>query len=80
MQNTMLWCFCSDVIYNRVVPDTIHAAFMKAASYFKIKLITIPIDPVTFKVDVKKMERAITKNTVMVRHATSTDSYMILTT
>ncbi|KAL0141067.1 pyridoxal phosphate-dependent transferase [Mucor lusitanicus] len=49
-----------------VVPDTIHAAFMKAASYFKIKLITIPIDPVTLKVDVKKMERAITKNTVMI--------------
>ncbi|KAG2214042.1 hypothetical protein INT46_004957 [Mucor plumbeus] len=49
-----------------VVPNTIHAAFMKAASYFKIKLITIPIDPVTLKVDVKKMERAITKNTVMI--------------
>ncbi|CAO3614694.1 unnamed protein product [Mucor fragilis] len=49
-----------------VVPDTIHAAFMKAANYFKIKLITIPIDPVTLKVDVKKMERAITKNTVMI--------------
>lgn len=41
---------------------------MKAANYFKIKLITIPIDPVTLKVDVKKMERAITKNTVMVMH------------
>lgn len=50
------------------MPDTIHAAFMKAANYFKIKLITIPIDPVTLKVDVKKMERAITKNTVMVMH------------
>lgn len=41
---------------------------MKAASYFKIKLITIPIDPVTLKVDVKKVERAITKNTVMVMY------------
>lgn len=50
------------------MPDTIHAAFMKAANYFKIKLITIPIDPVTLKVDVKKMERAITKNTVMVMY------------
>lgn len=55
-------------LYYRVVPDTIHAAFMKAANYFKIKLITIPIDPVTLKVDVKKMERAITKNTVMVMY------------
>lgn len=50
----------------RVVPDTIHAAFMKASNYFKIKLVTVPIDPVTLKVDTKKVERAITKNTVMV--------------
>ncbi|GAA5814070.1 hypothetical protein MFLAVUS_007560 [Mucor flavus] len=49
-----------------VVPDTIHAAFMKAADYFKIKLITVPIDPVTLKVDIKKVQRAITKNTVMI--------------
>jgi sphinganine-1-phosphate aldolase len=48
------------------VPVTIHAAFMKAAGYFNIKIITIPVDPVTYKVDVKKMARAITKNTIMV--------------
>lgn len=46
---------------------TIHAAFMKAASYFNIKLVTVPVDPVTLKVDIKKVSRAITKNTVMVR-------------
>lgn len=39
---------------------------MKAANYFNIKLITIPIDPITLKVDIKKVKRAITKNTVMV--------------
>lgn len=39
---------------------------MKAAGYFKIKLVTVPIDPITFKVDIKKVKRAITKNTVMV--------------
>ncbi|KAI8060206.1 sphingosine-1-phosphate lyase [Gongronella butleri] len=49
-----------------VVPVTIHAAFMKAAEYFNIKLITIPVDPVTFQVDTKKMARAITSNTVMI--------------
>ncbi|KAI8973410.1 sphingosine-1-phosphate lyase [Mycotypha africana] len=49
-----------------VVPDTIHAAFMKASNYFKIKLVTVPIDPVTLKVDIKKVERAITKNTIMI--------------
>lgn len=51
----------------RVVPDTIHAAFMKAASYFNIKLVTVPVDPITLKVDLKRVSRAITKNTVMVR-------------
>lgn len=39
---------------------------MKAAYYFKIKLVTVPIDPVTLKVDIKKVKKAITKNTVMV--------------
>ncbi|KAG1055962.1 hypothetical protein G6F43_002107 [Rhizopus delemar] len=49
-----------------VVPDTIHAAFMKAASYFNIKLVTVPVDPITLKVDLKRVSRAITKNTVMI--------------
>ncbi|KAI8344493.1 sphingosine-1-phosphate lyase [Chlamydoabsidia padenii] len=49
-----------------VVPVTIHAAFMKAAGYFNIKIITVPVDPVTYKVDVKRMARAITRNTVMI--------------
>ncbi|KAI8888968.1 sphingosine-1-phosphate lyase [Backusella circina FSU 941] len=51
---------------NMIVPVTIHAAFIKAAGYFNIKVITIPVDPVTYRVDVKKMARAITKNTVMI--------------
>jgi sphinganine-1-phosphate aldolase len=40
---------------------------MKAASYFNIKLVTVPVDPVTLKVDIKKVSKAITKNTIMVR-------------
>lgn len=51
---------------SRVVPITIHAAFMKAAGYFNIKLITVPVDPVTYKVDLHRMAKAITKNTIMV--------------
>ncbi|ORX49165.1 sphingosine-1-phosphate lyase [Hesseltinella vesiculosa] len=49
-----------------VVPVTIHAAFNKAAEYFNIKLIAIPVDPVTLKVDLNQMARAITSNTVMI--------------
>ncbi|KAI7861146.1 sphingosine-1-phosphate lyase [Circinella umbellata] len=49
-----------------VVPETIHAAFMKASGYFNIKLILIPVDPITCQVDIKKMARAITSNTIMI--------------
>lgn len=54
-------------MYNdRVVPETIHAAFDKAAGYFGIKIIKIPIDPSDYRVDTKAVNRAINKNTVMV--------------
>ncbi|ORZ13636.1 sphingosine-1-phosphate lyase [Absidia repens] len=49
-----------------VVPVTIHAAFMKAAEYFNIKLILVPVDPTTYKVDIKRMNNAITRNTIMI--------------
>jgi len=48
-----------------VIPITAHAAFDKAAAYFGIKAIHIPVDPKTMQVDVKAVERAITKNTIM---------------
>ncbi|XP_045465910.1 sphingosine-1-phosphate lyase [Harmonia axyridis] len=48
-----------------VVPRTIHSAFDKAAQYFCIRIKYVPVDPKTYKVDLKAMERAITKNTVM---------------
>ncbi|KAI9190591.1 pyridoxal phosphate-dependent transferase, partial [Polychytrium aggregatum] len=48
-----------------VVPVTIHVAFDKAAQYFGVRIIHIPVDPVTFQVDVRKMDRAINRNTIM---------------
>lgn len=48
-----------------VVPTTAHAAFDKASHYFGIKMVHVPVDPTTFRVDVAKMEAAITKNTVV---------------
>ncbi|KAL4241054.1 Sphingosine-1-phosphate lyase 1 [Mactra antiquata] len=48
-----------------IVPVTAHAAFDKGADFFGIKIIHIPMDPVTCKVNVKKMKSAITKNTCM---------------
>lgn len=49
-----------------IVPITAHAAFDKAAQYFKIKIVHIPVDQTTFVVDPKLVERAITKNTILI--------------
>jgi len=51
-----------------VVPETIHAAFDKAAGYFGIKIVKIPIDPNTYRVDTKAVSRAVNKNTIMVNY------------
>jgi sphinganine-1-phosphate aldolase len=39
---------------------------MKAASYFNIKLVLVPVDPVTFRAKVGAMKRACNSNTIMV--------------
>jgi sphinganine-1-phosphate aldolase len=49
-----------------VVPVTIHAAFDKAAQYFGIQLHHIEVDPVTYQVDLKKVERFINSNTILI--------------
>ncbi|XP_053244495.1 sphingosine-1-phosphate lyase 1 [Podarcis raffonei] len=47
-----------------LVPVSVHAAFDKAAHYFGMKIVHIPLTK-TMQVDVKAMKRAITKNTAM---------------
>lgn len=49
-----------------VVPITAHAAFDKAANFFKIKIHHVPIDPVTKKVNIKKLKSYINSNTCMI--------------
>ena len=46
-----------------VVPVTAHAAFEKAAQYFNLKLVQIPVDA-SFRADVTAARRAINRNTV----------------
>lgn len=41
-----------------IVPVSAHAAFDKAANYFKIKIHKIPVDAVTRQVDLKRVRRA----------------------
>lgn len=49
-----------------VAPRTVHAAFDKASSYFGIRMKHVTVDDDSKCVNVKSMERAISKNTVMV--------------
>merc|ERR1719259_1581176 len=48
-----------------IVPRTVHAAFDKACHCFGVKLIHVDEDPKTRRVDVNKMKRKITANTIL---------------
>lgn len=48
-----------------IVPVTAHAAFDKAAQYFKIKITRIPLDS-QYRADVDACRKAITRNTVVI--------------
>lgn len=48
-----------------IAPISVHCAFNKAASYFRMKLTLVPVDPLTRKVNVKAMAAAISSNTVV---------------
>jgi len=41
-----------------------HAAFLKACDYFCIKPVQVPVDPRTFRMDVRAARRVITSNTI----------------
>lgn len=47
-----------------IIPTTAHAAFDKAAQYFGIKLVRVPVDA-GYKADVSATRRAITGNTIV---------------
>lgn len=56
-----------------ILPSTAHAAFHKAAHYFGLKAVTVPVNPQTFKADVKETRRRITPDTIFM--AGSAPSY-----
>ena len=49
-----------------VVPSTAHAAFSKAGEFYRMKVTRVRVDPLTCQVDVAAMERAISRDTVVV--------------
>jgi hypothetical protein len=62
-----------------VVPTTAHAAFEKAAQYFKIRLVRVPVG-VDFRADLAATRRAINRNTIALaarRHRHHADSKRI---
>lgn len=48
-----------------ILPVTAHAAFQKAAHYFDVDPVLVPIDPADWKADLKAIERAITPSTIL---------------
>jgi sphinganine-1-phosphate aldolase len=48
-----------------IIPDTAHAAFIKAGSYFGIKVHIVKCPPPSYKVHVPSVARLITPNTVL---------------
>ena len=48
-----------------IVPTTVHAAFDKAARYFNMEIVKIPVGP-DFRADVAATRRAINRNTIVI--------------
>ncbi|MFX1304010.1 MAG: pyridoxal phosphate-dependent decarboxylase family protein [Promethearchaeota archaeon] len=49
-----------------VVPSSAHPSFDKAAEYFKVKLVKVPVDTETHLADVNAMKNAITENSILI--------------
>jgi len=48
-----------------ILPTTAHAAFHKAAHYLGLKVVSVAVDPQTFKVRADDVRQALTANTIM---------------
>jgi glutamate/tyrosine decarboxylase-like PLP-dependent enzyme len=49
-----------------IVAETTHAAFHKAGQYLNVKVVMVPVNKETFKMEPKLVEAAITPNTIMI--------------
>ena len=58
--------YARGIEYPEIVGSTAtHAAFVKAANYFCMKFVPVACDPLSRKVNLKKMRNAITSNTIV---------------
>lgn len=56
--SSRLIVFDNDWLLSRIIPSSAHAAFDKAGHYFHIKIVHVPVDPITRQVNVSRMKRA----------------------
>lgn len=49
-----------------IIAETAHAAFHKAGHYLGVKVVMVPVNTTTFKVEPKLVEAAITENTILI--------------
>lgn len=49
-----------------IVPVSAHAAFAKAAHYFDVELVVVPVDDVTMEVDLAAVRKAVNPNVIMI--------------
>ncbi len=49
-----------------VVPSSAHPSFDKAADYFKVKIVKVPVDRETHRADVRAMKNAVSENTILI--------------
>lgn len=59
----------------RIIPESAHSAYDKAAQYFNIKLWRVPVNK-EFEADVKAIRKFINRNTILV--STYFDSSLVL--
>ena len=62
----------------RLVPVSAHAAFAKAAHYFGVEIVPIPVDD-EYKVDIRAIRKAINPNVIMVpemKHSPPFESFL----
>ncbi|XP_050593997.1 sphingosine-1-phosphate lyase isoform X1 [Bombus affinis] len=58
-----------------VMPITAHSAFDKAAQYLKLKVRSVPVNQHSYTACIKSMEKAITRNTIMLIGSTPNFPY-----
>ena len=61
-----------------VAAVTAHPALYKACRYFGVRLVTVPIDPVTFQMSLKHTEKALNSNTIAIYASVPTFTHGVI--